>query len=448
MKICVFGTGYVGLVTGVCLAEVGNTVSCVDIDQNKINNLKKGISPIFEPGLSELLANNIKSNRLFFTTNPTESIENSEIIYIAVGTPSDENGAANLKWVKEVAGEIGRYLNGNKTIILKSTVPVGTNILVKTIIQEELKKRGKPYHFNMISNPEFLREGCAINDCMKPDRIIVGCENSEAKELILRIYKPFIDDPNQVLFMDLKSSELTKYAANAILATKISFMNELSMLCEKLDANIEDIKRGISLDHRIGPHFINAGLGYGGSCFPKDVKALIHSANEYCLEFPILNAVEEINQIQRTRFIQLILSKLKPLSKVSIWGIAFKPGTDDIREAPALEIMHALIKEGHSICAFDPVASENSKKYFLETAPNLSHLISYCDDQYMALDNSDTLVISTEWEPFKEPDFERIKKSLKSNTIFDGRNIYNLGLMKELGFNYHSIGRPAILTSR
>lgn len=440
MKIAVFGTGYVGLVTGVCLSEVGNNVTCVDIDELKIKKLRDGISPIYEPGLNELLENNIHSHRLFFTTDGVEAIEKSEVIFIAVGTPSDEKGAANLRWVKDVAAQIGKHINGPKTVILKSTVPVGTNKIVKDIISEGIHKRNLSYTFQMVSNPEFLREGCAISDCMQPDRVIVGCESDTVKEVILRLYKPFISDSNQILFMDLKSSELTKYAANAMLATKISFMNELSMLCDRLDANIEDIKRGISMDHRIGPHFINSGLGYGGSCFPKDVKALIHTSAEFDLNTPILNAVEDINIKQRQRFISNILKYLTKPSKVALWGIAFKPGTDDIREAPALDIISELISNGHSVNAFDYVARENSKMFFEKEHAVNSHRISYFDDQYEVLKDADILVIATEWESFKAPDFAMMKQLLKKPVIFDGRNIYDLNFMKSTGFAYKSIG--------
>lgn len=444
MKIAVFGTGYVGLVTGVCLSEVGNSVTCIDIDEAKIAKLKNGISPIYEPGLNELLINNIEANRLFFSTNGSTAIENSEIIFIAVGTPSDESGAADLTWVKQVALQIGQQINSDKIIILKSTVPVGTNKLVKNIICDEVKKRNKSITINMISNPEFLREGCAINDCMKPDRVIVGYESESVKETITRLYKPFVADTNQILFMDLKSSELTKYAANAMLATKISFMNELSILCDRLNANIEDIKRGISMDHRIGPHFINAGLGYGGSCFPKDVKALISTSAQQDLNMPILKSVEEINSIQRKRFISSVLKTLSPNSTVALWGIAFKPGTDDIREAPALDIISELITNGHSVNAFDFVASENSKLFFERELPKFKDKVKYFDDQYDAIKHADVLVIATEWESFKAPDFALIKSYLKKPIIFDGRNVYELNFMKSLGFNYHSIGRPEV----
>lgn len=443
MKIGVFGTGYVGLVSGVCLSEVGNTVTCVDVDEQKIQGLKKGISPIYEPGLNELLTHNFRSQRLFFTTQPKEVIESSEILFIAVGTPSDENGSADLRWVFDVANTIGETLNESKIIVLKSTVPVGTNRKVKEIIQNHLTRRGKNYGFHIVSNPEFLREGCAISDCMKPDRVIIGLDSNseEAKTAILRLYKPFINDANQVLFMDLQSSEMTKYAANAMLATKISFMNEISIICEKLGANIEDIKRGIALDHRIGPHFINAGLGYGGSCFPKDVKALIHVAAQADIETPIMNAVEKINYQQRRRFINRVLKGLKPASQVSVWGIAFKPGTDDIREAPSLDIIKSLIENGHTVRAFDPVAQTNAQQQLKLSHSTLAQKITYFDDQYEVLDKSDVLIIATEWESFKAPDFTTMKKKLLQPTIYDGRNIYDLSFMKSLGFTYHSIGR-------
>jgi UDPglucose 6-dehydrogenase len=444
MKISAFGTGYVGLVTGVCFSEVGNTVTCVDIDESKIKQLQDGISPIYEPGLSDLLKFNLKAKRLKFTTQAEEAIHCSDVIIIAVGTPPNADGSANLSWIFDVAQTIGFHINGFKTIILKSTVPVGTNSRVKKIIQTEIDKRKLSIDFNIISNPEFLREGNAIIDCMKPDRIVVGCENDFAQETILRLYQPFISDKNQIVFMDLYSSELTKYAANALLATKISFMNEISELCEKVGANVTDVKRGLALDHRIGPHFINAGIGYGGSCFPKDVKALIFSANSHKVKTPILSAVEERNDHQRRRYIQLILSKIKPNSKVALWGIAFKPGTDDIREAPSLDIIQALIKNNHTLCAFDPVAAENATKYLGEQNSEYLSKISFENNQYDTLKNAEALIVATEWEFFKEPDYGLIKSEMNSPVVFDCRNIYDLKLMKQLGFKYYSIGRKYI----
>jgi len=440
MKITVFGTGYVGLVTGVCFAEMGNTVTCVDIDENKIALLKKGQSPIYEPGLDELLTQNIEAQRLTFTTESAPSIHSAEIIFIAVGTPPNEDGSADLKYVLKVAETIGQHINDYKVIVNKSTVPVGTFHKVKKAIQDQLNKRNATnVLFDVASNPEFLREGCAIEDCLNPNRIVTGIDSVKAQETLQNLYTPFLRNDTQILFMDPASSEMTKYAANAMLATKISLMNEFSRVCEKVGADIEAVRKGIGSDHRIGPHFIYAGVGYGGSCFPKDVNALVRTGLEYDEKLLILNAVEETNQIQRQRFISLIHKRLETQSikSVAIWGVAFKPGTDDIREAPALNIMQSFLDRKIKLQVFDPAASENAQKYF-----NNNSLITFYDNQYEALKDVDCLIIPTEWKSFREPDFALMKKSMKAATIFDGRNLYQPSYIKQKGFQYFSIGRP------
>lgn len=438
LKIAVFGTGYVGLVTGVCFAEMGNTVTCIDVDKNKISDLQKGISPIYEPGLDKLLSNNIKAQRLFFTTDPRESIGTADVLFIAVGTPPKNDGSADLKYVEQVAQTIGDNLTNYKIIVNKSTVPVGTVLKVKNIISNSLQKRNLSVNFDVASNPEFLREGCAIDDCLKPNRVVLGVESSQAQNQLQKLYAPFLTDGSQLIFMDPASSELTKYAANSMLAAKISIMNEYSRLCEKLGADIEAVKKGIGSDHRIGPHFINAGLGYGGSCFPKDVSALIQIGKENDEQLEILKAVEKTNLIQRDRFIQKISSRLSniPNKSIAVWGVAFKPGTDDIREAPSLDIIEHFLKLGYTVHVYDPVASRNAKDYF-----NHNPQLVFFDDQYKALNQVAALVIPTEWMSFREPDFQLMKKLMQSPLIFDGRNIYNPQYIIADGFEYISIGR-------
>lgn len=439
MKITVFGTGYVGLVTGVCFAEMGNNVTCVDVDINKINTLRDGKSPIFEPGLDSLLINNIKSNRIKFTNDAKTSVENADIIFIAVGTPPQEDGSADLKYVIQVAETIAEYMNNYKLVVTKSTVPVGTFQKVKNAIDQKLKKRNIQLQFDVASNPEFLREGCAIEDCLKPNRVVIGVESTKAQEILQNLYEPFLKNGNPILTMDPASSEMTKYAANAMLAAKISLMNEFSRVCEKVGADIEAVRKGIGSDHRIGPHFIYAGVGYGGSCFPKDVSALVRSGREINEELLILTAVEETNKIQRQKFIKNIENNLiKNSSKIlSIWGVAFKPGTDDIREAPAIDIIQHFVDLNYKIQVYDPVAAENAKNHF-----NNHKNILFFDDQYDALKNSEALIIPTEWKSFREPDFDRMKDFMKEFLIFDGRNIYSPKYIKQNGFNYFSIGRP------
>lgn len=438
MKLTVFGTGYVGLVTGVCFAEMGNTVTCIDIDENKIAQLKKGISPIYEPGLDSLIERNIKSQRLSFTTDSSTGIHSADILFIAVGTPPKSDGSADLKYVEKVAKTIGETMTTYKVIVNKSTVPMGTSQTVKKIVLDSLEQRKLKINFDVASNPEFLREGCAIEDCLKPSRVVVGIESVQAQSLLQQLYEPFLQNGSQFIAMDPTSSEMTKYAANALLATKISVMNEYSRLCEKVGADIEAVKKGIGSDPRIGPHFINPGIGYGGSCFPKDVSALIRIGQDNDEQLEILKAVEKTNQLQRQRFIDKIEKHIKNNSNktIAIWGVAFKPGTDDIREAPALDIIERFLNRNYKIRIYDPVAAKNAKDHF----KNNHHLI-FIDDQYEVLQQASCLIIPTEWPSFKEPDFQRMKKNMQNPIIFDGRNIYNPKYMADEGFEYFCIGR-------
>ncbi len=439
MQISVFGTGYVGLVTGVCFAEMGNDVLCADIDKNKIAKLNDGISPIYEPGLDDLITDNLKGKRIQFTTDLKAAVEKSDLIFIAVGTPSDVDGSADMKYVLSVAETIGEHMQGYKLVVTKSTVPVGTYKKVKATISEALKKRGKNFEFDVASNPEFLREGAAIEDCLKPSRVVVGVESEKAALTLKRLYDPFLKSGNPFLVMDPPSSEMMKYAANAMLATKISLMNEFSRLCEKVGANIEHVRRGIGSDPRIGPHFIYAGVGYGGSCFPKDVRALIHMGKEHEAKMEILGSIEDGNQNQRKTFYSKVQKKLGSLSgkKVAVWGVAFKPGTDDIREAPAVDLIDWMMKDGATVQAFDPVAAENAKKHFSD-----SDKLHFYSDQYLCLKDADALVIVTEWKSFREPNFKKMRELMKKPVVIDGRNIYELDIMKEMEFDYMSVGRP------
>ena len=442
MKISVFGTGYVGLVTGVCFAEMGNEVTCADVDEKKIAKLKDGISPIYEPGLDGLVTNNIKAKRIHFTTDLKTAVENADMLFIAVGTPSDVDGSADLKFVLQVAETIGTYMNSYKVVINKSTVPVGTQKKVKDVVARVLQKRGLKTEFDVVSNPEFLREGNAIEDCLKPNRVVVGVDSEKAADYMRRLYEPFLKSGNPLLVMDPLSSEMTKYAANSMLAAKISLMNEFSRVCERVGADIEQVRRGIGSDFRIGPHFIFAGVGYGGSCFPKDVKALIKTGSLVEEEMDILDAVEKVNHQQRENFFHKVRNSvggsLQGL-KIGLWGIAFKPGTDDIREAPALYLIEKFLAEGAQVCAYDPVAAENAKEEFKKEAG-----LTFKEDQYDVLDGASVLVIATEWKSFREPDFNRMKKLMKKSIICDGRNIYNNRDIKETGFAYYSIGRPSV----
>jgi len=437
MKIAVIGTGYVGLVTGTCFAETGNKVVCVDIDQAKVDKLSAGQITIYEPGLEKLFLRNIKEERLRFTTDLASVVDEVEMIFLALPTPPGADGAADLKYVLGVADELGKLLQSYKVIVNKSTVPVGTADEVKAAIAKNHQG-----DFDVVSNPEFLREGVAVDDFMKPDRVVIGTTSERAKKLMSELYAPFVRQGNPVLFMDERSSELTKYAANSFLAMKISFMNEIAQLCERMGADVDMVRRGIGSDERIGKRFLFSGIGYGGSCFPKDVQALIQSADATNYDFKILKAVEKVNANQKTHLVQKIKEHYQGNLKgkrFALWGLAFKPNTDDIREAPALSIINALLKEGAKICAYDPEAMPNVKS-------QLGDSIDYAPSQYSALEGADALLIATEWSEFRTPDFERIATLLPSKLIFDGRNLFEVAKMKQLGFQYISIGRPTELT--
>lgn len=435
MKITVVGTGYVGLVTGTCFAETGNDVTCVDIDINKIDKLSKGEITIYEPGLEKIFLRNLKENRLRFTTSLAEGIKDAAIIFLALPTPPGEDGSADLKYILGVADDLGKLLTDYKVIIDKSTVPVGTAEKVQAAVAKNYNGE-----FDVVSNPEFLREGVAVDDFMKPDRVVIGTNSEKARKVMGDLYAPFVRQGNPVIFMDERSAELTKYAANSFLAAKISFMNEIARLCEKLGADVDMVRRGIGSDDRIGKRFLFPGIGYGGSCFPKDVQALVKSASDVNYDFEILNAVMKVNEEQKLHLIPGIRkyfnNNLKG-KKFALWGLAFKPNTDDIREAPALYMIDELIKEGAAVTAFDPEAMKNVKNL-------LGDKIDFAENQYDALENADALIIATEWNEFRTPDFSRITVSLKNKAIFDGRNLFDLGAMKELGFHYESVGRAIV----
>ena len=433
MKIAVVGTGYVGLVTGTCFAETGNKVVCVDIDQSKVEKLKSGQITIYEPGLEKLFLRNIKEERLRFTTELASVVDEVEMIFLALPTPPGADGAADLKYVLGVAEELGKLIKGYKVIVNKSTVPVGTADKVRAAI-------AKNYHgdFDVVSNPEFLREGVAVDDFMKPDRVVIGTNSERARKLMSELYAPFVRQGNPIIFMDERSSELTKYAANSFLAMKISFMNEIAQLCERMGADVDMVRRGIGSDDRIGKRFLFSGIGYGGSCFPKDVQALIKSADEFDYDFKILKAVEKVNANQKVHLVEKIKSFYQGNLKgkhFALWGLAFKPSTDDIREAPALSMIKALLQEGATITAYDPEAMSNVKN---EIGSN----INYAQSQYQALEGTDALLIATEWSEFRTPDFERIGQLLLSKVIFDGRNLFEVAKLQQLGYQYISIGRP------
>ncbi len=437
MRIAVVGTGYVGLVAGTCFADAGNDVICVDNDQNKIKMLNSGDIPIYEPGLEEMVRRNVEQDRLKFTTDIKSAVEKSHIIFIAVGTPPKEDGSADLQHVLAVAKEIGTHMNGFKIIVNKSTVPVGTADKVK----EEVKKYTE-HDFAVVSNPEFLKEGAAIEDFMKPDRVVVGTDREDVAETMRNLYAPFVRTGKPIIIMDIRSAELTKYAANSMLATKISFINEIANLCEKVGADVDMVRRGIGADRRIGPYFIFPGTGYGGSCFPKDVKAIIRTAKEYGLHLKILEAVEEVNERQKT----IMLDKIKHYYQndlagrtFTVWGLAFKPNTDDMREAPAIPLIRGLIKEGAKVQAHDPEALKEAQWRFEDI---LDKGLTLFKKRYDALEGSDGLVIMTEWNEFREPDFYLIKEMLKTPVIFDGRNLYEPKRMARLGIDYFPIGRP------
>jgi len=443
MNITVIGTGYVGLVTGTCFAEMGNFVTCVDIDKKKIENLKKGIIPIYEPGLDSMVEKSFKNRFLKFSTSLPEAMKESDIYFIAVGTPPGEDGSADLQYVLAVAKEIGKNLDKYAVIVDKSTVPVGTGDKVEKTIKKELEKRDVNINFDVVSNPEFLKEGDAIDDFMKPDRVIIGTESDKAAKVMEHLYSPFSRSKDKIMIMGLRDAELTKYAANSILATKISFMNEIATICEKLGADVENIRRGIGADRRIGHHFIYPGCGYGGSCFPKDVKALISMAKKNGIDPFVLDAVEKRNYEQKHSLINKIVNRFGEdlTGKIfCVWGLSFKPGTDDMREAPSIIIINNLIKRGAKISAYDPVAMEEAKHNFdKELFENNS--LKLKDHQYEAAKEADALILVTEWKPFRQPDFHALKKMLRQPVILDGRNQYDIEELKPLGFEYFGIGR-------
>lgn len=432
MKVCVVGTGYVGLVAGTCFAEYGNEVICIDKDEKKINDLKNGIIPIYEPGLTELVIRNYNEGRLVFSTSLKEGVEKSEFVFIAVGTPTSDNGSADLRFVFAVAEEVGKAMNGYKIVVDKSTVPVGTADKVKEIIAKHTT-----HPFDVVSNPEFLKEGAAIEDFMRPERVVIGAESEKAAKKMSELYSPFVLNGNPILVMGIRSAELTKYACNAFLATKISFVNEIANLCDAVGGNFEDVRKGMGSDSRIGRQFLYAGIGYGGSCFPKDVRALLRTAEEYNSSMNIIQSVEDVNEKQKTRLTDKIFDYFKSKDMkgktFAVWGLSFKPGTDDMREAPSIPLIYELHKNGAKIQAFDPAAMESSK-YYLEGK------VEYKKDPYSALQGADALLLLTEWREFREPDFNRMKTLLKTPLIFDGRNQYKPAYMKEIGYQYFSIG--------
>ncbi|MGE4268099.1 MAG: UDP-glucose/GDP-mannose dehydrogenase family protein [Deferribacterales bacterium] len=439
MNISVIGTGYVGLVTGACFAEMGNRVICVDIDEKKIENLKNGIIPIYEPGLDTVVLNNVKSGDLSFTTKIEEALVKSNICFIAVGTPMGEDGSADLQYVLRVADSIGQYMDKHMYIIDKSTVPVGTADKVRETVSAALKKRGSNLTFDIISNPEFLKEGAAVSDFMKPDRVVVGADNNEALDVMRELYAPFTVNHERFIDMDIRSAEMTKYAANAMLATKISFINEISNICEKVGADVNKVRRGIGSDSRIGYSFIYPGCGYGGSCFPKDVQALIRSAKNNGYEPKILNAVEDVNYAQKKVIVQKVIKRFGSDLKgrtFAVWGLSFKPETDDMREAASITIINELTALGAKIKAYDPKAVHEAKVCYLKG----NDAVEYVDSKYTALQGADAMILITEWKEFRSPDFEEIKKSLINPVIFDGRNQYKKEKLAENGFEYYQIG--------
>ncbi len=435
MKIAVVGTGYVGLVTGTCFAETGNTVTCIDIDQEKVKKLQSGQVTIYEPGLENLFTRNINQGRLSFTTSLVDGIKDAKIIFLALPTPQGADGAADLKYILKVADDLGPILSEYTVIIDKSTVPVGTAEKVAAHIKVNAK-----VEFDVVSNPEFLREGVAVEDFMKPERVVIGTESAKARKIMETLYAPFVRQGNPLIFMDERSAELTKYAANSFLAAKITFMNEIANLCEKLGANVDDVRKGMGTDSRIGKRFLFPGIGYGGSCFPKDVQALAKSSEDVDYDFKILKSVIEVNEGMKTRLIPQIKNYFKGSLKgktIAMWGLAFKPHTDDIREAPALYNIDALVAEGAKVKVHDPEAMSNVKKL-------IGDKVEYFDTPYETLQDADALFIATEWPEFRTPDFEKVNSLLKNKVIFDGRNLYDLDQMKELGYTYYSIGRETI----
>ena len=453
MRIAIIGTGYVGLVSGACFAEMGVNVTCVDVDVQKIENLKKGIIPIYEPGLEDMVTRNQKAERLHFTTRLDDILDEAEVIFSAVGTPPNEDGSADLKYVLDVAREIGEKMNSYKLVVTKSTVPVGTSRQVKKVIQDELDKRGLTIPFDVASNPEFLKEGDAINDFMSPDRVVVGTDSEKAKELLTKLYRPFLLNNFRVIFMDIPSAEMTKYAANSMLATRISFMNDIANLCELVGADVNMVRKGIGTDARIGSKFLYAGTGYGGSCFPKDVQALIRTAEEKGYQLRVLKAVEDVNNLQK----EILFNKLtKRWGKdmrgkiAAVWGLAFKPNTDDVRQAPAFVIIEKLLRAGAEVRCFDPVSIEASKERFAffeqqqQDKPESEKVdyskVYFANDIYDAVLDADAALLVTEWKEFRMPSWKVIHKSMKFPLVLDGRNIYEKAELEELGFEYEGIG--------
>ncbi|WP_419033782.1 UDP-glucose dehydrogenase family protein [Parabacteroides goldsteinii] len=437
MNIAIVGTGYVGLVSGACFSEMGIDVTCVDIDENKIAKLLNGEMPIYEPGLDDLVARNVKADRLHFTTDLTSCLDKVEIVFSAVGTPPDEDGSADLKYVLEVAHTVGRHIKKHVVLVTKSTVPVGTAKKVRAAVQEELDKRGVNIEFDVASNPEFLKEGAAIKDFMTPDRVVVGVESERAKKMMEKLYRPFTLNGYPILIMDVPSAEMTKYAANAMLATRISFMNDIANLCERVGANVDYVRKGMGTDSRIGSRFLYAGCGYGGSCFPKDVKALVHTGIENGYHMRVIEAVEEVNEEQKN----IVFNKLSTAfngdlkgKTIAIWGLSFKPETDDMREAPALVVIDKLLKAGAVINVFDPIAMDETKR-------RIGDVVTYCKDMYEAVIDADAIALMTEWKQFRMPSWAIIRKAMKNYVVVDGRNIYDGEELKELGFTYSRIGQ-------
>ena len=440
MKITIIGSGYVGLVSGACFADLGNDVVCLDVDEKKITQLRSGSIPIYEPGLQQLVSHNVAAGRLRFTTDVEEGVAHGAVQFIAVGTPSDQDGSADMRYVIAAARSIGRSMTEYRVIANKSTVPVGTAERVRAAIAEELRNRGLDRPFSVVSNPEFLKEGAAVGDFMRPDRIVVGSSDERATQIMRQLYAPILRNHDRLLVMDPRSAELTKYAANAMLATRISFMNELANLAEKLGANIESVRNGIGSDQRIGYHFLYAGVGYGGSCFPKDIQALQHTAGEYGVQLTIVDAVEKANRTQKQRLLEKVRGRFGEHldgRHFAVWGLSFKPNTDDMREAPSRVVINGLLARGARITAYDPVAMEEAKKIFAKE-PGVHFASSTVD----ALDGADALIIVTEWKEFRSPDFDDMKKRLKSPVVFDGRNLYDPAVMRDSGIEYFSVGRP------
>jgi UDPglucose 6-dehydrogenase len=442
MKIVIAGTGYVGLVTGTCFAETGVIVTCIDVDEKKIENLSKGTIPIYEPGLDVMIGRNTQKDRLSFSTSLKDNLPETEVVFIAVGTPPDEDGSADLKYVLDVAREIGRFMDRYLVVVTKSTVPVGTAAQVKATIQKELDRRNCDLTFDVASNPEFLKEGNAIEDFMKPDRIVIGVESGIAESTLRRLYKPFLLNGHPLIFMDIASAEMTKYTANAMLATRISFINDIANLCEIVGADVNLVRKGIGSDSRIGTKFLYPGIGYGGSCFPKDVKALIKTAKDHNYPLSILQAVEDVNKLQKTVLFNKILDLYQGDLKgrtFGVWGLTFKPQTDDMREAPSLVIIEKLLSAGSRIKAYDPVGMKEARRIFGDA-------ILYASDQNEAVINADALIIMTEWSEFRLPSFKVLEKLMKGKVVFDGRNIFEPSEMAELGFTYVSIGRKTVIS--